>query len=473
MSGDVVGLWGQAVSYLNQRDESDRYQLGVYLSFLTPETLSENELIVSTGNSFAKNWIEQHGFLDIKDAIYNVSGADLGFRIIFSDKDASQKTVYQQMYFSETPEVVAHYSPLPQTKPSFHKPTITTDECTFESFVVGDSNLFAYSTALGVAKSPGNIYNPVFIYGNSGLGKTHLLLAIENYIKVHNPFLKTMYVQASAFVRDFYSKCFNDDKRKEFDLKYWSVDVLLLDDVQYLEGKVETTNEVFQILNEFTTENKQVVLSADRPPYSIAIDERYTSRFASGPTVDIQPPNYETKFAIFENYFNYFCQRVGRDDLCSLLSQEIIDHVVTLSSDNIRELNGAAKSLVAYFSCRDNRFGKPKIEEIEKQILNVFMKGEEKRITVEIIQKEVELFYKVSHNDIISKKRSQNISFARQIAMYLSRNLTGESLNDIGRAFGNKDHTSVMYACKNIEEARQTIKKVDKELESLMVAIQK
>ena len=469
MSGDVVGLWGQTVSYLNQRDIRGHYQLGVYLDFLTPETLSENELIVSTDNSFAKKWIEKHCFPDIEDALFNVVGEDLGFRIIISDEAVPQKTAYQQMLSGEGGEPAVLYTERTEVKRA-----VSIDECTFDTFVVGDSNLFAYSTALGVAKSPGNIYNPIFIYGKSGLGKTHLLLAIENYIKTHNPYLRITYVQTMNFVRDFSYMVRNDvDKKKEFDLKYRNVDVLLLDDVQYLEGKGETTNEIFQILNNFTAENKQIVLSADRPPYSIAIDERYTSRFASGTTIDIQPPDYETKFVIFENFFNYFCQRVGREDLSSLLSQEIIDFIISSSNDNIRELNGAAKSLVAYLSCRDNRFEKPRIEEIEKQILNVFMRGEVKRITVDIIQKEVSHFYKVSRDDMISKKRSKEISFARQVAMYLSRNLTNGSLSDIGDAFGGKDHTSVMYACKNIESARQSSKKVDKEIESILITIHK
>ena len=525
MSGDAIGLWGETVSYLNKSTTMGRSQIGVYLNYLTPETISDSELIVSTDNSFAKTWIERHYYPDIKDAIFNVVGRDLGFRIVFSDGDVSQKTTYQQMLFDEKhvspslkthPDPVKHDPPLhplirtfvespvktpiasktplweskaereterksegvsnnisfvPQRETEEKKPVVTTDEWTFDSFIVGDSNQYAYSTALGVAMSPGNIYNPLFLYGKSGLGKTHLLVAIENYIKIHNPQLKTTYAQTSDFFNDFTSMLHDRDKRWDFTQRYHSVDVILLDDVQYLEGKEATTNEVFQILNSFISQNKQVVLSADRPPYNIAIDERHTSRYASGATIDILPPNFEMKYAIFETYFSYCCRKIGRPDLKELMTREIIDRIIELSSDNIRELNGAAASLAAHLSIRQNKFDSLTFEEVERRILSVFGRGSEKRIDINIIQKEVEMYYKVNHNDLLSKKRSQGISYPRQVAMYLSRKMTGESYPDIGKAFGGKDHTSVMYACKEIERKRQSSKKTDKEIDSLIKMI--
>ena len=548
MSNDVSGLWGEAVTYLNQRNATERSQIGVYLDYLTPETVSDSELIVSTNNSFAKTWIERHYFPDIKDAIFNVMGRDLGFRIVFSHRDDTQKTTYQKAFSDKidgsfslgdpinqiellspvfTPVQLATEqafgAPLKPAKPAVlpwinepdnkpdrssdtpldypkdrsadlfadplsslsvdplplsvfgdsaeRKASITTDERTFDSFIVGDSNRYAHSTALGVAKSPGNIYNPLFLYGKSGLGKTHLLVAIENYIKVNQPYLKTTYAQTSDFFNDFTLMLYDKDKRREFEQRYYDVDVILLDDVQYLEGKEATTNEVFRILNSFIDQNKQVVLSADRPPYNIAIDERHTSRYASGATIDIQPPSFEVKYAIFENYFDYCCRKIDRLELKELMTREIIDRVIELSSDNIRELNGATASLVAYLSFRQNKFNTLTIDEVEKRVLNVFVKGSEKRIDIGVIQKEVEGFYKISHSDLISKKRSQGISLPRQIAMYLTRKMTSESYPDIGKAFGGKDHTSVMYACNQIEKRRQSSKKIDNEIESLIKVI--
>ena len=527
MSSSAAGLWGEAVTYINQRNTTERSQIGLYLNYLTPETVSDSELIVSTDNSFAKSWIERHYFPDIKDAIFNVYGRDLGFRIVIADGDVTFKTTYQQILSGEkhdnqikqlhlespsqmAPSVdrlsqTAKYShsagweagperlftPPPDHAQSYpyksykdttdhrgvaavgRKGVVATDERTFDNFIVGDSNRYAFSIALGVAKAPGEneIYNPLFIYGNSGLGKTHLLIAIENYIKLKRPYLKTTYAQTSDFLKDFTSMLHDKDKRRDFEQKYHHVDVILLDDLQYLEGKEETTNEVFQILNSFVSQNKQVVLSADRAPYNIAVHERHTSRYAAGSTIDIQPPSFETKYAIFEKYFDYCCQKIDRTDLKDLMTREIIDRIIELSSDNIRELNGATASLVAYLSIRQNKFNTLTIEEVEERVLKVFIKNPNKHIDITLIQKVIENFYKISHNDLMSKKRSQGISYPRQIAMYLSRNLTGESYPDIGKAFGGKDHTSVMYACNQIEKKRQLSKKVDKEIESLIKTI--
>jgi chromosomal replication initiator protein len=521
VANDVLELWSQAVSYLNQRNTKECSQIGVFLDYLTPEILSESELVVSTDNSFAKERIERHYSPDIKDAIFNVAGIDYGFRVVFAEKNNPRKTTYQQT-FSQTLDVgtpttptlspvdaspiaesvAPHHSSMPQSDipflntPSTHpremaplrqEPVMTatsersitedspelTDERTFESFVVGDSNRYAFSTALGVAKSPGNIYNPLFIYGESGLGKTHLLLAIENHIRSHHPHLKTTYAQTSDFVRDFTTMLYDEKKKREFELKYHRVDVILFDDVQSLEGKFETTNEVFQIFNEFTAQNKQIVLSADRAPKDIDLDERYKSRFARGVTVDIQPPTFETKYAIFENYFDYCCRKITRPDIKEIVSREITERIIELSTDNIRELEGATASLVAYLSIRENMFDTLTIPEVEQCISSVFMRREEKRITIDSIQKEIEIFYRISHEDLLGKKRSQGISYPRQVAMYLSRSMTGKSYPDIGRAFGGKDHASVIYAYNQIEKKRQLSKETDREIERLIAVLKK
>jgi chromosomal replication initiator protein len=484
LSNDVLELWSQTVSYLKQRNGNNNSKLGTFLGYLTPKALSDSEVVVSTDNAFAKDWIERNYTPSIKDAIFNVAGIDYSFRIVVAEQEGSFTPAYQQPIpdalpvpeqktdnLIDTPVSTGFFaSSLEQVE---KKKVIVSDERTFESFVVGDSNQYAFSAALGVAKSPGNIYNPLFIYGNSGLGKTHLLLAIENYIKSNQPHLRTSYAQTTDFVRDFTNMLYSEEKRREFDFKYRQVDVILLDDVQYLEGKVETTGEVFQIFNYFISQNKQIILSADRAPYDIDLDARYKSRFSSGPTMDIQPPSFETKRAIFENYLDYSCRRIGRPELKELVSPVIVDRIIDLSSDNIRELEGATASLVAYLSARPNMIDSLTIEDVEQRVANVFMRSEAKRINIVGIQQEVESFYKISHDDLISKKRSQGISYPRQVAMYLSRSMTGASLPDIGKAFGGKDHTTVMYACNQIEKKRQLIKETNKEIEHLVALIKK
>jgi chromosomal replication initiator protein len=508
VSRDVVELWNQTVSYLDQRGTTENSQIGIYLNYLTPETLSESEMVVSTDNSFAKGWIERNYFPAIKDAIFNVAGIDFGFRIVVSEKDMTVtpgvsntagtlatpgSPTLGALTTSATPVTTnTPTGPLLVPTPSLpftaggavggefgagtgdfidDQPIMLSDARTFESFIVGDSNRFAFSTSLGVAKSPGTMYNPLFLYGGSGLGKTHLLLAIENYIRSHQPHLRVTYAQTSDFVNDFTAMFRDNDKRHDFAQKYHSADVILLDDVQQLENKVETTNEVFQIFNNFIAQNKQIVLSSDRAPNDIDLDARYKSRFASGITIDIQPPNFETKLAIFKNYLDYCCRKVGMPDIKEVITREIADRIIDLSSDNIRELEGATASLVAYLSARQNKFDTLTIDEVEQRISNVFMRSEQKRIDITIIQKEIELFYKISHDDLLGKKRSQGISYPRQVAMYLCRSMTGESFPDIGRAFGGKDHTSVMYAYNRIEQKRQLSKETDREIERLVSLI--
>jgi chromosomal replication initiator protein len=510
---NVREIWSQTVSYLKQRNIKGRVQVGAYLDYLTPENLSESELVVSTGNTFVKNRIEQQYYPDIKDAIFNVAGIDYGFRIVVSEQEGPSQTTYQQSLLRVTgiqstdssvkqiPTVAPHptatflsdsfngqrteRSESMAGKPDLSPPLITSsvesfergpvsigNERTFDSFIVGDSNRYAFSAAVGVAKTPGTVYNPLFIYGESGLGKTHLLLAIKDYIHTHHPHLKTTYTQTSDFVSDFTGMLRKKEEKREFEKKYHEVDVILFDDVQILEGKIETTNEVFDIFNHFTIQNKQIILSADRAPYNIDLDVRYKSRFASGITIDIQPPTFETKQAIFENYFDYCCRKIERLDIKNIITREIVDRIIELSTDNIRELEGATASLVAYLSVRKNAVNTLTIEEVEQQISNVFMKSI-KRIDVALIQREVESYYKISHEDLIGKKRSQGISYPRQVAMYLSRSMTGESFPDIGRAFGGKDHTTAMYAFNNIEKKRQLSKETNQEIEKLVSLLKK
>lgn len=516
MSTEIQDLWKQVVSYINQRNSTDQSQINNFLAYLSPEALSDNGLIISTNNKFAKSWVEKNYYSDIKDALFNVTGIDFDFRVVLSELESPSFPVGTQrdnvqsvveletsvglhdalVYENNTRRAVSRgdttHNPSVSLLPTSNKKGIVasndimnefigakrkplSDERTFESFIVGDSNRYAFSAALGVAKSPGHIYNPLFIYGGSGLGKTHLLLAIENYIHEHQSYLKTTYAQTSDFVRDFTQMLYNDAKRREFEQRYHQVDVILLDDVQYLEGKVETTGEVFQIFNDFTAQNKQIILSADRAPNTIQLDERYKSRFASGITIDIQPPNFETKHAIFVNYLDFCCRKLEKIEIKDFFTQDVVDRIIELSSDNIRELEGATASLVAYLAERQNqrRFDPLTMEEVEKSISNVFMRIAEKRVNISIIQKEIERFYHISHDDLIGKKRSQGITYPRQVAMYLSRSMTGESYPDIGRAFGGKDHTSVMYACNNIEQKRQLSKTVDSEINNLVALIKK
>ncbi|MDR3136475.1 MAG: chromosomal replication initiator protein DnaA [Coriobacteriales bacterium] len=322
---------------------------------------------------------------------------------------------------------------------------------TFSNYVVGPSNEYAYSAAMRVAESPGQYFNPLFIYGRSGLGKTHLLLAIKNYVSMYHPKKRVVYAPTSEFVNDFTGAMAGDRDLTSFKRKYHICDILLLDDVQHLEGKEGTSDALFEIFNMFIDHRKQIVLSADRSPGEINLDERFTSRFAGGVTVDIQPPNYEMKAAIFMNYKKYFCNHINVLDID--IPDEVVQHVIGLSGSNIRELEGAVSSIVGNIAFRpiEQRNIPITIEEVESIVGKVFFHKDTRRIDIRTIQQAVEAYYKVSHEDLLSEKRSKNISHPRQVAMYLSRRLTPKSFPEIGKSFGNKDHTTAMYACKNIQ----------------------
>ncbi|MDR2196969.1 MAG: chromosomal replication initiator protein DnaA [Coriobacteriales bacterium] len=338
---------------------------------------------------------------------------------------------------------------------------------TFETLVVGESNRFAYEAARGVAENPGrHIYNPLFLYGKSGLGKTHILLSIENYVRINHPNMKVIYTRTSDFIDDFMTMV-RSQNNTDFNQKYHLVDMIILDDIQYIEGKAGTTNEIFNIFNTFVEHNKQIVLSADRSPYNLELDERHRSRFVKGGPIDIQPATFEMKLAIFENCLDYFCRDMNRPDIRELFCSDVINRVVELSSSNIRELEGIIANLVGYLllSGKD-RYERLTIEEAEQQIRKNFQFSN-RQVDIPAIQRATEEYFHVSHNDILGTKRSQDISYPRQIAMYLARSLTQHSLPSIGRAFGGKDHSTVLYAVNNIEKRSMNSMKTKQEIENI------
>lgn len=322
-------------------------------------------------------------------------------------------------------------------------------KCTFETFVVGKSNEFARGAALAVAEQPGIVYNPLFIYGSSGLGKTHLLVSIANYIGQNYPNMATCYVSANEFLND-YVEATQRNSWGGFNTKYHHADVLLVDDVQYLEGKDETINQLFNIFNEMTSQAKQVVLSADRAPKDIDMDDRMRSRFVSGLLADIKPPDYETRLAIIKNSYLRVQQATT---FCGVIPDNVLSWLAESASTNIREMEGAITRLIGNM----NLTRKPDItvDEAQEILQDFFPALRDTKVSISTIQSEVERYFQVSHEDIIGSKRSKGITLPRHIAIYLCRYLTDESLESIGKKFGNRDHTTVMHSVNKIEGAQQ------------------
>ena len=325
---------------------------------------------------------------------------------------------------------------------------------TFDTFVVGENNRFAQAAALAVAEAPGDSYNPLFIYGGAGLGKTHLMHAIGYYVKVNNPKLKVLYVSSEMFTDDFINAIRNE-KMNEFKIKYRNVDVLLLDDIQFIEEKKSTREEVFHTYNTLHDSGKQLVFSSDRPPKDLlGLDERLTSRLSSGLIVDIQPPTFETKVAILRNKANLDEIEItdGLEDVIELIADKI--------KTNIREMEGAFNKVIAFSSLTQKTINKDLACEVLKDIITT----KDAQPTPESIKKNVSKFYEIKISDLESSKRARNYSFPRQIAMYLCRNMTELSLPKIGEQFGGRDHTTVLHACEKIEKEKKLNKTIENNL---------
>ena len=311
---------------------------------------------------------------------------------------------------------------------------------TFDSFVIGNSNRFAHAASLAVAESPAKAYNPLFIYGGVGLGKTHLMHAIGHYILQNNPNAKVVYVSSEKFTNELIN-AIKDDKNEEFRTKYRSVDVLLIDDIQFIAGKERTQEEFFHTFNTLHEANKQIILSSDRPPKEIpTLEDRLRSRFEWGLIADIQAPDFETRMAILKK----------KADVENLnVPNEVMVYIATKIKSNIRELEGALIRIVAYSSLTNREITVDLATEALKDIIS---NKQNKSITIDLIQDVVAAYFNLRVEDLKSQRRTRNVAYPRQIAMYLSRKLTDMSLPKIGEEFGGRDHTTVIHAYEKISE---------------------
>lgn len=493
-------IWQDVCSQVKSYNNIDPSQINAFFSRLHPQAMSEGFLMLTADNDFIKTWIERHYVSFIKRALEDLHHVPFTVVIevdITAGGEAPEPPRPQTADAAEpipatqTPAAVPAAAPggmtasLPQAAqaPAVEMPGADSDapvdvdalrepdgpssSLTFENFVIGDSNRMAYSMAVAVAEMPGKAHlNPLFIYGKSGLGKTHLLRAIQNYVHETMPNLSTIYVDSAELLSDYMEASAAHDKEKSsyknFKTRYEEADVLLIDDVQYLQGKKQTLDIVFQIFNKLTSQGRQVVLSADRAPKNIDIDERYKSRFNSGGTFDIQPPEIETKLGIVKSFVEEYRESEGSRDFS--IPDDIQMYIAESSSSNIRELKSAVTKVIYQMTF----FNQPNLtlDEVRTLLENHFSGGPSKRLTIADIQKEVETFYKVSHADLIGKKRNRNIIYARQIAIYLCRQLLDLPFNDIGKKF-NRDHSTVMYSVTNVEEKMKENRELREELETL------
>jgi chromosomal replication initiator protein len=314
---------------------------------------------------------------------------------------------------------------------------------TFDTFIVGPSNQFAHAACRAVAEAPSRSYNPLFIYGGVGLGKTHLMHAIGHYVVQHNPGLTLTYISSERFMNEMINAV-RFDRILEFRSRYRSVDVLLVDDIQFVSGKEGTQTEFFHTFNALHDAQKQIVISSDRPPHEItALEERLRSRFEWGLIADIQPPDLETKTAILKK---------KAETEAVPLPDNVAMYIASRIKSNIRELEGSLIRLLAYASLT----GRPLTIELAQDVLRNVLDHDDRAVTIEQIQKFVAEYYQLKLHDLKSRNNSKSVAMPRQIAMYLCKMLTHASLPEIGRSFGGKHHSTVIHSIKKVEELRKT-----------------
>lgn len=487
---DKDEIWNKTlVLLLEDTDEEDPKT--VFLNLLTPVGVFGDQFVLLAESTPVESWVRKNYLTEIQDKLLQVMGTPVSVGLgVSTQKEAPQQTTPAPVETVQQPEPdwmnqfvdpasLSGHPPSPNMAAAeeaervggeYASSPTSGDEalfskCTFDTFVVGKSNEFARGAALAVAELPGTAYNPLFIYGNSGLGKTHLLVAIANYAMQNFPRMATRYVSANKFLND-YVEATQRNQWGTFNSKYHQVDILLVDDVQYLEGKDETINQLFNIFNEMTNRNKQIVLSADRAPKDIDMDDRMRSRFISGLLADIKPPDYETRLAILKNYLSRVNQHTS---FYGNIPDEVLFYLADVATSNIREMEGSITRLVSNMTLL--RKDSISVEEAQELLQDFFPTIKDKQIDIALIQSEVERFFNITHDDMISSKRSKGITNPRHIAIYLSRYMTEESLEAIGKKFGGRDHTTVMHSVNKIERDQKDNRQLFDQLEQLRLLI--
>lgn len=429
-------LWAEALEILRQMLNPETFKL--WFSRISARSVTGTTIRLEVIDEFNGVWLKENYLGLIRDVLARVSGQlwTIEFEV---GKTAAPSAL------PEPPPV-----PAPAGKPAAHNgggrshqsvlDSVFNPANTFESFVVGDSNTFAHGAALAVAQSPGKSYNPLFLYGGVGLGKTHLLHAIGQYVQAQKKGAKVAYLSSERFTNEFIDGIQNNQLAK-FRRKYRQTDVLLIDDIQFLAGKERIQEEFFHTFNALHEARKQIVLTCDRTAAEIQnLEQRLVSRFEWGLVTDLQPPDVETRVAILRKKERALGVNLG-DDILNFIAERI--------RTNIRRLEGALIRVASYASLTGREVTVDMVEELLREVLH-----EEGRfvINIEAIQKRVAEHYDLRHADMTSKRRPEHIAFPRQIAMFLSRQLTESSLSTIGEAFGGRDHGTVLHACRLVKD---------------------
>ena len=428
----IIEKWEEILRTVKEEHELTDISFKTWLEPLKVFDVKDNTLyILVPDEQMGLNYITKKYTLPIKVAVAEIIGKDYEIEFVLPEQAKSMRT----------PKPMAFVN-----KESIDKSSLNPNY-TFDTFVVGNNNKLAHAASLAVAESPGEVYNPLFLYGGVGLGKTHLMHSIAHFIQSNNPDVKILYVSSETFTNELIEAIRNGNNTAmtKFREKYRNIDVLLIDDIQFIIGKESTQEEFFHTFNELYLAKKQIVISSDKPPKDMeTLEERIRSRFECGLTADIGSPDYETRMAILRR----------KEEMDNFhLDDEILKYIATNIKSNIRELEGALNKLLAYSNLEQTEIT---MEVAMKELQNIISPDKPREITPQLIIDVVCEHFHITKEQMISKSRSNDIAKPRQIAMYLCKNMTGVSLENIGELLGGRDHSTVIHGINKVEAELQT-----------------
>lgn len=429
-SWDYSIFWKEACNLI--KEEISEQEWVMWFEKIRYDHSMENTILITVPSAFFRDQVKQRYLSIIENRIMELSGHEISIDFIIKKIDVQEK----QKPSSSNPsrKEVAQEHPL---KKKFH-PNLKEDYI-FDNFVIGENNSFAANAAYAIAKNPGTAYNPCLIYGGVGLGKTHLIQSIGNLSYQEYDKRKIVYVTAEQFTNEFI-QAIKDKKNHLFKNKYRGVDILLIDDIHFLQNKTETQEELFHTFNALYDANKQMVFTCDRPVSELKqLTDRLRSRFERGLNVDLQPPDYETRFAILR-------KKIEKANI--VIPDEVIELICKNITTNVRDLEAALTKLIAFADLMNKKIT---LEIAQNKLKDLFTNPKITSVTTDIIQRVVADYFNLSYNDLRGKKRTKTIALPRQIAMYITRELTEYSTTEVGEEFGGRDHTTVMHACQRVE----------------------
>jgi chromosomal replication initiator protein len=437
MNAQLASIWQRTLGLL--KNELTEISFDTWIKTIEPQTMTSDSIELRVSSDFFKGILESRYYELIKNAVKQVTSKEYDFKITIPSEDMPNRPS----------------DGLDNTLNDENSFSVLNPKYTFDTFVIGNSNRLAHAASVAVAESPAKAYNPLFIYGGVGLGKTHLMHAIGHYIMGQFPSSRVLYVSSEKFTNELIN-AIRDDTNEAFRNKYRNIDVLLIDDIQFIGGKERTQEEFFHTFNALYEADKQIIISCDKPPKEIiTLEERLRSRFEWGLIADIQPPDLETRIAILRKKAQLENLTIP-DDVMSFIADKI--------ASNIRELEGALNRVIAYSSLTENEISIDLTMEALKEILSA---NASRVINSTLIMETVSRYFDIKMEDFKSKKRSREISFPRQIAMFLCRELTDMSLPKIGDEFGGRDHTTVLHAYDKISNDLENSAELRRAIEEL------